>query len=450
MKLTLYPNNEIRSRVSAPVPVDKRNLADRDRTLVNRKKLAILPVELSEACLYPSCPIKKPGYGGSPNRTAFSLYARRQLSRAGGVFSPSDSGKLSFLTGTLPGGTPEAAKALSDNSSWVVHQLMTRIPRLMSAKASDLRWMWVWEWQKRGVLHWHAAIECPSKEARDVLLRNFKQLWCAIIDGLSKRSGVDCAARAGGGTWSGQYDVWRVDAQVARKSPQNYLAKYLGKDDSKGGSADIPYPTRWYGCSRRILRELSELTVVVNTHDDASVPSWVLTDSDMEILKILDAASAHTVCFVDKFKTGSTVVFYPNTDEIDRIRSFVRSFPMHFSSGSELWRRSVKSRVPMPQRRSWLHVDNVGRYPRCQDRLYDDLGARQRSILESYVMGQEVDQAEMEIIDNYAFRLLVYAGLLNPVIPLERSATGLTGDATKKAKKRGREGDDAGYPGLPY
>jgi hypothetical protein len=446
----MYPNNELRARVSAPVSVPRTDSGVLRPFLVNRKKLAIFDDLPVEAHRYPSCPWPRKGYGGVPSPKGFSVYARRQLARCGGVFAPASEGRLAFLTGTLPGGTPAAMEAISLHSSWVVHQLMTRIPRVIAQKSGESRWMWVWEWQKRGALHWHCVWECKDAETASLLLDVFKGVWCAVIDGLSKRSGVDCAERRDGGTWAGQYDAWRVDAQIGRKSPQNYLAKYLGKDDSKGGKVDAPYPNRWYGCSRKILQEMRDSLIVVDTHVGTSILSWVLTEDDVRILRTIEKVSDYTVAFCDKFKVGATVVFYPAMEEIEGVKEFLRGFGMHFQSGTQLWQKSVKARVPLPQRRSWLNIDQVGRYPRVQDRLYEDLGARQRAVLESYVMGQEVDQADIELIDNYAFRLLVNAGLLSPVIPLKRSGTGLTGDAPKKAWKGGGVVDENEYPGLPF
>lgn len=450
VQITIYPNNEIRARVAAPVPAPRSDGGRVRAFLVNRSKLAIsddLPVEAHK---YPSCVWPRPGYGGEPKPKSFSLYARRQIGRSGGVFSPAREKRLVFLTGTLPGGTDEAMEAISRHSSWVVHELMTRIPRVIDQKSGESRWIWVWEFQKRGALHWHCVYECHDPETAQLLIAEFKLVWCSVMDGLSKRSGVDCAARRDGGTWAGQYDSWRVDAQLGRRAPQNYLAKYLSKDDSKGGSVDFPYPNRWYGCSRKILVELSQLIEVVDTHSESSIPSWVLTDGDVEVLKILDSVSSHTVAFCDKYRSGSTVVFYPDLGQTGDIKEFIRGLSMHFESGNELWKRSVKSRVPMPQLRPWLNIDICGRYPRVQNRLYEDLGARQRCILESYVMGQEIDQSEIEIIDKYAFQLLVRAGLTAPVIPLKRSGTGLTGHAPEKAKKQGAPRIEDEYPGLPF
>jgi hypothetical protein len=97
MQIRLYPNGEIRARVSPP-SVKSSGIGDvPSPLLVNSDKLAISSLPPVEACDYPSCSWPRVGYGGLPVGTSFSAYARKMLARAGGVFSSPGDGRVVFF-----------------------------------------------------------------------------------------------------------------------------------------------------------------------------------------------------------------------------------------------------------------------------------------------------------------------------------------------------------------
>jgi hypothetical protein len=447
--LTLYPNHELRARFPSPSPAP-RTSGPSPLKLVNRLKVAISDADALEACRYPSCPWPRPGYGGSPKPTPFSLYARRMLARAGGCFAPPAEGRLVFLTGTLPGSTEAALKAISDHSAWVVHELLTRLPRVIASKASDLLWEWVWEFQSRGALHWHGVVECKTADDAKVLMGAFRGVWSSVLQGLAKRSGVDVFERSYGGSWRDEPEKWRIDAQLAYASPQQYLSKYLDKDASKAGSAAGYYPTRWYGCSRRLLFELKAATVVRSTRQGSRVADWLISTADVDLLQWIQSLSTKTIAFVDKVGTGSTVVFYLRDGENSVIRKFVRGLKSVIELFRDEWEGLASGQRRVEHRIRWRCIDMCGVSSFLRERLYSDIGERQRALLESYVLGQEVDSVELRIIDNYARTLLVNAGFFAHVNSEAPPVRGVDIDAPKDAGRSGGCQVEINYPGLPF
>jgi hypothetical protein len=106
--------------------------------------------------------------------------------------------------------------------------------------------MGVWEWQKRGALHLHAVVLCPSSKVAQQLKTRWKDRWIKILDAIAKRSQVDMYARSVGGSWSSSKWRTRVDAQTVEKSVGNYLSKYLSKGSATVRKLAKYAPSSWY------------------------------------------------------------------------------------------------------------------------------------------------------------------------------------------------------------
>ena len=152
MLVTLYPNNELRIRLMA-TPLRSRHCSSGRRNFPAEAESLSLSIDenLRSESLRDSFDIPPPpprGYGTSPIGVDFSVRARRTIARAGGCFG-SLGGREStvFLTGTIPGGTQDAFRAVSDWSAWIVHELMTHLPRLGGLAGHEYQFVWVWEWQ---------------------------------------------------------------------------------------------------------------------------------------------------------------------------------------------------------------------------------------------------------------------------------------------------------------
>jgi hypothetical protein len=310
--------------------------------------------------------------------------------------------------------------------------------------------MWVWEWQKRGALHWHCVLECPESSQAELLLQEFADIWAGVIDGLSRRSGIDCAERRNGGTWAARREVWRIDAQLARKKPHKYLSKYLSKGVQSRDESDKFYPTRWYGCSRLLLSELRAATVTCSTADVPGRRDWLLTDQDVELLKWLDLVSEHTVAFCDRVVEGATVVFYPEEGNTEIVRNLVRSLK------SLSFVKPMKSTTPLALARrdrfaqSGSAIEQCVRLPHRLERLYGDLGDYYRPTLDKFLEGEDIDYYDWQAIEHTAQSLLYRLGVYRSVIPPKASEAGLTEEVPKKLEEQGSLELERIYPGLPF
>lgn len=313
MLITSYPNGELRIRI--PSPTCAKFKGDSDVLGGETRSLSIVSKLRSEIESPfkppPEPPEFRPGYGGTPRPTKFGARARRMIARSGGLIGQGAARKNTlFLTGTLPGGTVEAFKALSDFSAWAVHELLTHLPRIAGILASQCNWIWVWEYQKRGALHFHCIIELPSRATAAKVHAGFKGLWIRILESVGKKAGLDMAQREECGTHAGNYKVWRTRSEWARKNPSRYLAKYCAKANKSIGSDRFFPPTRWYGISRKLITALKEETKQFDTTKIHGQPSFRLQNVDIDLLERCFQKSNGSTHFPDKFKSGYTFVFY--------------------------------------------------------------------------------------------------------------------------------------------
>jgi hypothetical protein len=185
--------------------------------------------------------------------------------RAGGVADSDghDPGEWLFLTGTLPGGTPEAMRAMAEWSSALVDRLKSWISKYELATES----MYCWEFQGRGALHLHYCVRIKSDQANRHILDGFSDWWLSAIERVSRDSGTDCFEWSNRkGSWAGRKEVIQSVAIRCEKPPSRYLSKYLSKGAIKRekkivkNAINLFYPVRWWGVSRPLLRRLRELT----------------------------------------------------------------------------------------------------------------------------------------------------------------------------------------------
>jgi len=388
-------------------------------------------------------PSERPGYGGSPELRDFSLYGRRKIVRCGALIGRDDRRSSTlFLTGTLPGGTDEALRAISDYSSWIVHVLLTRIPELSQVKSADSRVIWVWEWQKRGALHLHAICEFPTRDAAQRVFDGFKGLWISILESVGHRCGIDIAARRDFGSHSGRYEKWRTRAEWARKNPSRYLAKYVCKCKKKSSLADEYPPNRWYGISRRLHGELKEQTLVSFTSDVTSVPDHRFGgEYDVELIETLFARSHTTRQFSDKVRTGYTFVFYLNDEDRDFVVNLMKTM-----RGKQV----MKSRNPnkLSSRKKYHFLEVIPRYLRANAIFLGSIGEFACDLLEVWYDGEEVPEYELDFLDNFASECLLNSGCIDQVISPKRSEAGLTGPCTDKMESAPPPLDNFDQPSL--
>lgn len=216
-----------------------------------------------------------------PEPKKFTKHARQTLLDAGGaldkeILSWADGSSVQrilpqdcfFFTATLPGSTSKSMEMLSRYSRYIVNLLKTF---LRQKYCIDLT-INVWEWQKRGALHFHLLYVLPGRSAFGFDIgEELREKWLDYLGLIEKQSGVDMYARSFGGSWhrkskSVQENSCKTVQLEARagSSPVAYLSKYIGK----GGLAaqlsginahDLYYPSSWWSISKA-------MRILINKH----------------------------------------------------------------------------------------------------------------------------------------------------------------------------------------
>lgn len=203
----------------------------------------------------------KAGFGVLSNRHPISKEARSMVREAGAIVDQSPKENTVFLTGTLPGDTPEAKVQLGAWSGWVVE----KIQGWLRYHLPGMAYFGVWEYQGRGALHIHLCVRTNSQEDARWLIDHWKGRWIAILTKLCVRANCDLFARSASETWLGNPSITRTDAQVVKKSVSRYLSKYLSKGSLKRKAGHYSPPSAWSFVSAELRRAVfrSRLTVVV-------------------------------------------------------------------------------------------------------------------------------------------------------------------------------------------
>lgn len=192
------------------------------------------------------------GRGRIGTRHSIGRGARKFIRNCGAVI---DQGRLEtvvFLTGTLPGSTPEALQALA---AWSA-QVIETIRKWLYGIDPGLEFFGVWEYQRRGALHLHICIRCPSIALARSIKQGFKSRWVKAIAAVGRRAKIDIFARRSGGSFEFMRWRTRTDAQTVEKSVANYLGKYLSKGSQKSRKACHFPPSSWFFASDRLRQEV--------------------------------------------------------------------------------------------------------------------------------------------------------------------------------------------------
>jgi hypothetical protein len=250
-------------------------------------------------------PVGVSGFGLLPRPTTFGLNARRQVKRLAAVIDGLAAGpqEVIFFTGTLPGSTPKAMLALSQWSGFMAH----RLKAWMHDIDSEYKCLFVWEWQKRGALHMHAAVYVKNIANRNRIYNEFKMQWVRLLESVCERSGVDVFARGHSkGTWRGHYSKIRAEAEWVKKSVASYLGKYMSKAVGPGSDkAKFFYPSRWWGSTQN----LKELEKAARTEDEYLCPSTGQAESAYNSMEgLMELCSSWSTSYPHKVMPGRTFV----------------------------------------------------------------------------------------------------------------------------------------------
>lgn len=325
-----YPNNEIRTVFSAipnPRPIDYSAPLESSDFVVSDRLDCIHASDYptSEPCDLVSenpiapAPLSLPpnsktrryttGYGALPLKpTKFGLNAKRTVLRSGGALEKSSTpNECLFLTGTLPGSTEDSFRSIAAYSAYLVNGLKAWISNYIPNKLD----FYVWEYQKRGALHLHYCIHAPDTIAREFILKNFKAWWIGILHKIGEKSNCDLFKKNSNYSHRSDESKVRARAEVCRKSPARYLAKYLTKSiHPKRGNARFFTPSRWFGVSR----PLTAITKSMTKFTEIIIGSYHAVVAKLEdVAHICDSSESVTYQYRHSYGVGKTYVCYPNS-----------------------------------------------------------------------------------------------------------------------------------------
>lgn len=327
-----YPNNEVRATLSAlpshkPFRYDDDDSAPGSGLPVAKNPNSVFdvtppialdhPPDDSGRPLYLSLvPNSKPernsaGYGLLPTKpTQFGVNAKRQLVRSGAALeSEAPPHECLFLTGTLPGSTVDAFTAIAAYSGYIVNSLKAWIAKSTPQKLD----FYCWEYQRRGALHLHYCCHIPNDADRLHIINEFRGWWISCLSRVGDRSNCDLFRKNSEWTWLSDLSKVRAVAEVCRKSPARYLAKYLSKSSTPTrGVARAFTPSRWWGTSRPLKKLLDSLTKTC----EIIVSGYHAAISKMEnVTAICDSSDGVTYKYPHTYGMGKTIVNYPSSKD---------------------------------------------------------------------------------------------------------------------------------------
>jgi hypothetical protein len=261
VKITRYPNNETRVAVYPeryPKPCFEPDSTDElSESQIDENGTSSYPVQsLSPPDSVPPGTLdisSKVETVPRERQPALSRYGRNTILRAGSSFEMAPESERLLLTGTLPGGRREAFAAIAEFSTYASHTLTDWLTR----RSPSCKWLYVWEYQKRGALHIHLVVELP-KEISAYVKKHFKDEWNRILLSICQLSAVNLYRRTAKYVHSEK--ATQADVKVCDRDPSRYLSKYLTKTQSQGFRKWRFPPKTWYQVSRSLLKSLRERT----------------------------------------------------------------------------------------------------------------------------------------------------------------------------------------------
>lgn len=317
IKHTRYPNNEIRVVHYCQSPPREKDgdicasTGAESTSSAAAPEVQTLPEALSSN-LDISSDFRASGFGKTPKRTKFGSNAKNTLLRIGGALDTLQAKPYHYvmLTGTLPGGTPEAMQAIADWSSWITEACMHWLTKYTQTE----HYFYVWELQDRGALHIHICVYIPDTYQRCWVLYKWWDKWKAVIEAVCNKSKVDLWQRADGTSHYRGKIVLQADAQTVYKSVVAYLSGYCGgaKDKHKKDILSPYYPTRWWGASRASTKLLKQLTEEVKTEyiNYREANYQMLSEYER-----ITSDTSHCHRYPHKAGIGSTIVSYHPEDK---------------------------------------------------------------------------------------------------------------------------------------
>jgi hypothetical protein len=211
-------------------------------------------------------------------------YAKHMIREAAAVLEDVYGKKVAFITLTVPGGTREALDTVALHSRSLQN---TFLQNFRDRAATDLDYVGVWEWQKRGALHIHMAIAVTDSAEYAYIKKHHRKWWYRALKRLSEKTGVDLFERKDGGSWAGQGHRIRTECARVKKSVGRYMSKYLSKCSKGDDQEEWVPPGRWWFLSKPLYEKLKGYRFVETYHADSFEHAWQM------VAPALDAGLKH-------------------------------------------------------------------------------------------------------------------------------------------------------------
>ena len=265
---------------------------------------------------------KTAGYGSLTTRpSVFGLNAKRNLIRSGAALETEAIAEhCIFMTGTLPGSTEDAFRSIAEWSGYIVNGLKAWVSNYARQKLD----FYCWEYQARGALHLHYCVYVPDNESRNAIVSGFKQWWIDCLSRVGEKSNCDLFRRDSAWTWLSDLTKVKAEAEICRKSPARYLAKYLSKSVApRSGPSKFFTPSRWWGTSRPLKKLLNSLTEIVEIAEGSYHSICKKWESVKHIWSIVEG---RLESYKHKFGMGQTLLAYPmNQSESNNLLQDIKS-----------------------------------------------------------------------------------------------------------------------------
>lgn len=204
----------IRIRQSAQRPADKRRGVIRDLSATSARRLEFIAANV-----------------GTPLTTILTL---------------------TYRANARPGETDE------ERNFRVARRSKEDLNRFLTCLRLELGgYLWVQEFQERGVVHYHVLCEKPVTEQR------VRIVWCRATDALDDEAALRYAVK-----------VERIANPVGARS---YVGRYMGKQRQKSLPAGVTGAGRWWGRSRSLQLDLVTEVIACEreAQDGSPVEIWV-------------------------------------------------------------------------------------------------------------------------------------------------------------------------------
>lgn len=156
---------------------------------------------------------------------------------------------------TLPADHEQAFTALAKNTYFATNRIFAYLKKQYQGTVS---WFYVWEYQKRGALHLHIAVQHRCPALLPTICSDIKKAWIRILQDIGEIEGC-CMFTDKTMRKCTVSTKWQMHAAQIVKGVAAYFAKYAGKTESKQSWYCQKYPiSRFWGSSAAIKEVIKQ------------------------------------------------------------------------------------------------------------------------------------------------------------------------------------------------